>query len=684
MPVVTDQPGGTVYNTEKKTFEGYTFLKMADDSAAANGVTVNDQTLEVTYVYAPNGSVQVRHVTLSDEGKVDKVLKDWETVQENKPGGTPYITSREMFDGYKFVGMKDDSDPARGVVISGKTIYVTYVYDTNVIPPETGNVKVRYITKDGGVLEDWSFIQENKPEGTLYSTVQKEFDGYTFKEVPDYSAETSGSVKAGETLEVTYVYEPAGSVKVRYITKDGSVLDDWRYVQENKPDGTAYTTAQRDFPGYAFVEIPEYSSPAAGSVRTGETLEVTYVYQPVGSVKVHYITKDGDILEDWTFVQENAAEGTSYITEQKEFKGYEFMEVPAYSAAVSGSVKAFDILEITYVYRPARKSVEFSKIDFVTRAELPGVTLSILDATGTNILRTWTTVMDDSGNVKTNFVPLEPGEYILREDKAPEGYVPADDVRFTVTNDEIAQKVEMVNTSSSVMGYFGFDLTIDKKWVDHAGNDRGWPEGVDKITVKLQYLDKTKGWTDLITENGPVMLDITKGMKGTFSEIPANIDGEKATYRVVEMTNVNGYSTVLLAENGLPVSSTAKLDKSDFDMELTNKEIPPENNPKNDPKKDRQDPPATPQEPGSQTGTKPVPDTAHTPTSGQTRTLRMNTTPSSVPGTVRRVVTPSGTTVSKAVSTGDSNGMILWIVLAVIAAASAAGAAVVVYRRRRE
>ena len=667
LPVVTDKPGGTSYDTEKKTFEGYTFLKMADNSAAAKGVTVNDTTLEVTYVYAPVGSVQVRHVTLDEKGEVDEVLKDWEYAQKDKPGGTRYTTYKENFDGYHFIKMKDDSAGSKGVVVSGETLYVTYVYDVN--PVETGSVKVHYITDKGKVLEDWSFVKEDQPDGTSYTTEQKDFSGYTFVEIPDYSADASGSVKSGETLEVTYVYQPVGSVKVRYITKDGKILDGWRFVQENKPDGTEYTTEQRDFPGYTFIEVPDYSAETNGNVKSGETLEVTYVYQPAGSVKVHYITEDGKVLEDWSFVQENAAEGTSYTTEQKGFEGYEFVEVPAYSAAVNGSVKAFDILEVTYVYRPARKNVEFSKTDFVTGDELAGATLSILDATGTKVLHTWTTVKDETGKVNTHFVPLEPGDYILREDLAPVGYDKATDVKFTVTNDGVAQKVGMVDTSHSVHDYTSFDVTIDKKWVDHTGTETGWPEGVDKITVKLQYLDKEKGWTDFKDGDKLVTLDITKGNKGTFPEIPAMIDGEMASYRVVELTKVDGYTSLLLSEDGTPVGSVADLKKGEFDMELINKKNPPKTTPAPDPTPD----PTPDQKPetGTSTGTSTTPATRTT----------VNTP--SVPVNGGRVITtPSAATVSKATGTGDNNSMVLWIVLA--AAAAAAGAAVAVRSRRKD
>ena len=47
----------------------------------------------------------------------------------------------------------------------------------------------------------------------------------------------------------------------------------------------------------------------------------------MGGVKVHYITEDGTVLEDWTNIHENAPAGTDYTTEQKDFDGYEFVDL---------------------------------------------------------------------------------------------------------------------------------------------------------------------------------------------------------------------------------------------------------------------------------------------------------------------------------------------------------------------
>ena len=51
--VQKDQPEGTDYTTEQKPFDGYSFVKLDEGSAPADGKVVADTTLDVVYVYAP-------------------------------------------------------------------------------------------------------------------------------------------------------------------------------------------------------------------------------------------------------------------------------------------------------------------------------------------------------------------------------------------------------------------------------------------------------------------------------------------------------------------------------------------------------------------------------------------------------------------------------------------------------
>lgn len=81
--------------------------------------------------------------------------------------------------------------------------------------------------------------------------------------------------------------------------------------------------------------------------------------------------------------------------------------------------------------------VEISKQDIATGKELPGAKLCILDKNGKTV-KSWT-----SSEKPYYMEKLPIGEYTLHEEAAPEGYLVAEDVKFTVEDTGEIQKVVM-------------------------------------------------------------------------------------------------------------------------------------------------------------------------------------------------------------------------------------------------
>ena len=69
-----------------------------------------------------------------------------------------------------------------------------------------GTVTVIYLDEDGKVLIEKEVVLEDVPEGTEYVTLEREIEGYQFKELHTDSAPVAGKVKEGIS-EVIYVYE---------------------------------------------------------------------------------------------------------------------------------------------------------------------------------------------------------------------------------------------------------------------------------------------------------------------------------------------------------------------------------------------------------------------------------------------------------------------------------------------
>ncbi|WP_192944354.1 MucBP domain-containing protein [Ligilactobacillus agilis] len=359
--VVKDGEIGSNYETSEKTFDGYHFVRMGEFSADASG-QVEEGTKHVVYVYAKDpeekkGSVDVKYITTDG-----KVLEDVTSVKDNAPVGEDYTTEEKPFAGYHFVGMDKTSDPATGVVAEGRK-HVIYVYEKDVTPEvKKGNVDVTYIAEDGTVLEVTSDVVKDGEIGSNYETTQKIFDGYHFVRMGEFSADFAGQVEEG-TKHVVYVYaknpetpvEKKGSVDVKYITKDGELLEDVSSVKDNAPVGEDYTTEEKHFDGYHFIGMDKTSDPATGLVAEG-IKHVIYVYEKdvtpevkKGNVDVTYVAEDGKVLEATSDVVKDGEIGSNYETSKKAFDGYHFVRMGEFSADATGNVEE-GTKHVVYVY----------------------------------------------------------------------------------------------------------------------------------------------------------------------------------------------------------------------------------------------------------------------------------------------------------------------------------------------
>ena len=404
--VAKDAELGTDYTTEQKEFKGYTFSHMGQYSASPTG-TVEEGTKHVVYVYAKTGNVDVKYV--DTEGK-ELPGGELTPVKTDEEVGTEYGTTQKTFDGYHFVRMDNASAPAAGVV-TAKDQHVIYVYEKDTTPVQPkGNVDVVYVAEDGKVLEPQSDVAKDAELGTVYSTEQKEFKGYTFSHMGQYSASPTGTVEEG-TKHVIYVYSKnpelkKGSVDVKYIAKDGKVLEDVTKVKDNAPVGEVYTTEEKSFDGYHFVGMDKTSDSANGKVTEGDK-HVVYVYEKdvtpevkKGSVDVKYVTTDGKVLEDVTKVKDNAPVGEAYTTEEKSFDGYHFVGMDKTSDSANGKVTEGD-KHVVYVYEK----------DVTPEVKKGSVDVKYVTTDGK--------VLEDVTKVKDN-APV--GEAYTTEEKSFDGY----------------------------------------------------------------------------------------------------------------------------------------------------------------------------------------------------------------------------------------------------------------------
>ena len=191
---------------------------------------------------------------------------------------------------------------------------------------------------------------------------------------------------------------------------------------------------------------------------------------------------DGEIIIEKDTLLEMAVSGTDgkvefvkdyplgiyYAKEIKAPLGYvSSEEIVDYNAVYQGQDVKVVKLESEFVNTPT--TVEITKTDITSNAELSGATLTVTDSKG-NVIDTWTSVAGEAHVIKR----LHVGEvYTLREEFAPYGYLQAEEIQFTISDTEDVQYVEMqdeVPTGTIVInkdGEFLTDINLIKgHWYD--------------------------------------------------------------------------------------------------------------------------------------------------------------------------------------------------------------------------
>ncbi|HEL2110968.1 TPA: MucBP domain-containing protein, partial [Streptococcus suis] len=352
----------------------YYYKEVKADSAAETGDVV-EGTTTVQYVYEQAGNVVVNYIT--EDGTVIKSpVKDEENAEPGKTYSTednkPTTITTEDGKTYELIPAATIGNET-GDVEAGKTTEVTYVYKE-----VKGSVVVNYVSTDGTVIQDPVTDTPETSTGTDYSTTDNKpetittKDGKTYRLVPKLTqGSETGDVVPGVT-QVTYVYEEVkGDVVVNYVNTAGEVIAPQVVDTKTTSTGTAYDTTDNkpakitteDGTVYYYKEVDATSATETGKVVEGTT-EVTYVYEPAGSVTVNYVTTDGTVIKSPVKDEENAEPGKTYTTEDNKpttittEDGKTYKLVPSLTTGEeNGSVTPGEDKQVTYVYEEVKGNV---------------------------------------------------------------------------------------------------------------------------------------------------------------------------------------------------------------------------------------------------------------------------------------------------------------------------------------
>ena len=236
-------------------------------------------------------------------------------------------------------------------------------------------------------------------------------------------------------------------------------------IEEQATDKDGKLTFTADLPlGYTY--YVKETSPAPGFVTTDQVQEFTFEYsgaeketlsyeftfedeattveftktsltdgKEVEGAKLKVTDESGNTVDEWTSGKEPHI--IKELTVGKKYTMTETLPADGYVTAESITFTVEDTSEVQKVeMKDDVTKVQISKTD-ISGKELPGAKLTILDKDGKTV-ESWTS------EEKPHYIEMLPiGEYTLREETAPDGYLVAEDVKFTVKDTGEIQKVVM-------------------------------------------------------------------------------------------------------------------------------------------------------------------------------------------------------------------------------------------------
>ena len=218
-------------------------------------------------------------------------------------------------------------------------------------------------------------------------------------------------------------------VDSRYYIKELAAPDGYVTDQEPQEFTFEYQGSGTSVAEYAFTFEDEQTTVELSKADLTDKKEL-----PGASLKV--TDENGNTVDEWVSKEEahiikGLIVGKKYkMTETKPADGYVTAESIEFTVENTKEVQKHQMLDDV-------TKVEISKKDITDSSEVLGAKLIILDKDGKKI-ESWTSTD------KPHMVEKLPvGEYTLREEQAPDGYLIAEDVKFTVKDTEKVQKVKM-------------------------------------------------------------------------------------------------------------------------------------------------------------------------------------------------------------------------------------------------
>lgn len=474
------------------------------------------------------------------------------TVSEGVEIGSPY--SAQQDGKYNFINrlniakVKVQKEDEEGNLLAGATLQLwdrfgklyewttdakNNPYEFSLVPGETYTLKEIKAPKGYDLAEDKVFTAPA-------------FGTATWTMIDKKTPEKPEEKPKASILKVDENDEPLAGAKLAVLC-DGKEVTSWTTDGKAKEieleTGKEYILRELDAPkGYEKAADVKFTAPAEGKTVEVKMIDKKQSEEPkptkveiskkditngkeLAGAKLKVVDKDGNVIKEWTSTDKPAyfenvfkAGETYTLVEETAPNGYVVAEEVKFTVNEDGTVTKVEMKDDV-------TKVQISKKDITGGNELSGAHLVVVDENGNTVAEF------DSTDKPTYFeAKFEAGKtYTLREETAPDGYVVAEEVKFTVSTNGDIDIVEMVDDTTKVQ--------ISKQDITN---------GKELAGAKLKVVDK----------DGNVIKEWTSTNEPTYFE---NVFKAGETYTLIEETAPDGY--VIAEEVKFTVSKDGNIDK---------------------------------------------------------------------------------------------------------------------------
>jgi uncharacterized surface anchored protein len=301
----------------------------------------------------------------------------------------------------------------------------------------------------------------------------------TTQYIDEFATDESGTFTLPEKLQIgTYYLEevnaPDGYLKGQRMKFDITSGHDWSQpftIQyANTPAKGKIKIVKTDSETAEPVEGAVYEIYADGDIKTGDN-----TIRNTSGELIDTVTTD----DTGTALSQELYLGNYTVKEKETPDGYK-LDTEEHKVSVEYADAVTPVVIATLEVEDEPNNIFIQKIDSETEKTLPGAVLQLIDADG-NIIDEWTTTDEESHKISHI---SKPGTYILHEEKAPDGYLKADDIEinyeggiiktpFVMKDVPIQAEIEKIDakTEKSLPGATLQLIDADKKVVDEWTTD---------------------------------------------------------------------------------------------------------------------------------------------------------------------------------------------------------------------